>query len=419
MAALIHPARPFWAGLDPDKPEPLDKVLAALHCFQIAPPSSCDALHFEFTINRDDHHRIKNGFPELRKLTAAIGHWVIPFEFDPSTGKLSTMAVDLFNRAGGLICCDSYRLIGNGLESLGQLDKPIGPIALGVWMGLCSVEFPATSPAIAITLQSTGKGEAPNCLVVFFNGNHTGASRYAQLIAKHQKDTQTVVAVQFALPGRMESKRKTQRLACNSFVSVFTMVDGVIKTVVQQEPLSTPGGEIKLWLSDFVKEPESLPDEFVRPFHIGASHYHPNITVPYTTILASAHRAFDCYGGYGDASIDTAKATRPSPITMPGSGKRLLSTLASASVPMSNGDKPRSLSILAGRLVANGVFSPGDKRRPLSTLADGRMVEGPMSYGRQRTLGTAVSRGPPLVASPVRAVTAPWGRLLARFPRKW
>lgn len=78
-------ARPFWAGLDPDKPEPLDKVLAALHCFQVAPPSASDAFYFEFTVNCEDHHRIGNGFPELQELAAAISQdsdstrWPIPF----------------------------------------------------------------------------------------------------------------------------------------------------------------------------------------------------------------------------------------------------------------------------------------------------------------------------------------------------
>jgi len=77
--------RPFWAGLDPDKPELLDKVLAAIHCFQVAPPSAEDAFHFEFTVNREDHHRIDNGFPELQELAAVINRnlyltrWLIPF----------------------------------------------------------------------------------------------------------------------------------------------------------------------------------------------------------------------------------------------------------------------------------------------------------------------------------------------------
>ena len=69
----MPPARPFWTGLDPDKPEPLDKVLAALYCYQLSPPSAADAFYFEFTVSREDHHRIDNGFPELQELSAAIG----------------------------------------------------------------------------------------------------------------------------------------------------------------------------------------------------------------------------------------------------------------------------------------------------------------------------------------------------------
>jgi hypothetical protein len=76
----MPPARQFWAGLDPDKPEPLDKVLAAIHCFHIAPPSMPDAFYFKFTVNREDHHRIGNGFPELQELIAAIRPKVpVPF----------------------------------------------------------------------------------------------------------------------------------------------------------------------------------------------------------------------------------------------------------------------------------------------------------------------------------------------------
>ncbi|KAK0725687.1 hypothetical protein B0H67DRAFT_551188 [Lasiosphaeris hirsuta] len=51
----------------------------------VAPPSARDKPHhFEFTIYRNDHHRIDNGFPELRKLATTIGRgtgiiWEIPF----------------------------------------------------------------------------------------------------------------------------------------------------------------------------------------------------------------------------------------------------------------------------------------------------------------------------------------------------
>jgi hypothetical protein len=69
--------RPFWEGLDPDKPEPLDKILAALHCYQVRPPAG-GKLGFTFTVDINDHNRIRRGFPELRKLAAAI-RTEIPF----------------------------------------------------------------------------------------------------------------------------------------------------------------------------------------------------------------------------------------------------------------------------------------------------------------------------------------------------
>jgi len=99
----------------------------------------------------------------------------------------------------------------------------------------------------------------------------------------------------------------------------------------------------------------------------------------------------------------------------------------------------QSLSTLAGRLVANGVFRrrrhAGNKQQHLSTFTpqqspsihtgedavkEDRPVVAP--EGHQRALGTAALPGgriPLLVTSPIRAMIAPWMRLLARLPRKW
>ncbi|KAK0724101.1 hypothetical protein B0H67DRAFT_549957 [Lasiosphaeris hirsuta] len=430
MATPMPSPRPFWAGLDTDKPEPLDKVLAALHCFQVAPPSASDAFYFVFTVNREDHHRIDNGFPELQELAAAISRdlysprRLIPFEFDPSTGNLVTMAASLYATATSYITHECYHVIANSLESLGQLDKPIGQLALAVDLGVCALDQAATYHS-AIVLYTTAKHKMPACLIVFFNGNHEGARKYAQFITEHPEDIHTVVAIQLGLPGRMDSERKLQCLAQKSFVSVFTMVDGAVKTAVQQEPLSTSGGGVKLWLSDLVKERESLPDEFVRPLDVRANHRQPNITIPYATILASAVKKYR-FWDRGIPSINTTKSTPPSSSIASGSGKRPPSTLP-RSGPMSDRGK-QSLSTLAGRLVANGLFGHGGKRQPLSTFAQPPMIrasghafKGPaVPEGRQRALGTALFGGrPPLVTSPARAVIAPWSRLLARFPRKW
>jgi len=62
---------------------------------------------------------------------------------------------------------------------------------------------------------------------------------------------------------------KMARLADKSFVWVWTTVRGQVKAVVQREPLSTPNGHIRLWLSDLIEKREDLPDEFVRPIDGG------------------------------------------------------------------------------------------------------------------------------------------------------
>jgi len=175
------------------------------------------------------------------------------------------MAASMYVKAMDNVSSKCSRIIENGLESLGQLDKPIGQLALAVEL----MHHGANGgPAARVALHTTIQHKTPTCLIIFFNGNHEGASKYAQFITEHPEDTHTVVAVQLGLPGRLDSERKLQRLAQKSFVSVFTMVGGAVKTVVQQEPLSTPGGGVKLWLSDLVKEREILPGKFVRPLDV-------------------------------------------------------------------------------------------------------------------------------------------------------
>ncbi|KAK5652621.1 hypothetical protein OQA88_10214 [Cercophora sp. LCS_1] len=110
-----YPTRPFWAGLDPDKPEPLNKVLAALHCYQVAAPRS--NLYFEFTVDRKDHHRLTNGFLELQKLAALIHKEV----FDSSTGKLATMSA---HKAFIGLKFSTYHAIATGLDSISHLPAP-------------------------------------------------------------------------------------------------------------------------------------------------------------------------------------------------------------------------------------------------------------------------------------------------------
>ena len=175
------------------------------------------------------------------------------------------MAASMYAKVVATVSSKFFHIIENGLESLGQLDKPIGQLALTVE----AIHHGTNGgPAAMITLHASVQHKNPTCLIIFFNGNHNDASKYAQFITEHPEDTHAVVAVQLGLPGRLDSERKLQRLAQKSFVSVFAMVGGAVKTVVQQEPLSTPGGGVKLWLSDLVKERESLPGEFVRPLDV-------------------------------------------------------------------------------------------------------------------------------------------------------
>jgi hypothetical protein len=339
---------------------------------------------------------------------------------------------------------ECYHAVAISLESLGQHDnKLIGRLALAVELslGLPNPALPTFHSAIG--LKSTAKNKAPACLIVLFNGNHEGASKYAQFITEHPEDTHTVVAIQLGLPGQLGSERKLQRLAQKSFVSVFTMVDGAVKTAVQHEPLSAPGGRVELWLSDLVEERESLPDEFVRPLDVTRHHHHhqPNITIPYATILDSALKSYRHWQD-DNPSTNTAKscttATTPRSSIASGSGKRPSSTLPRSGPMSPGGGKKQSLSTLAGRLVANGLphgHAGNNKQQSLSTFtqqpASIRAGEDAFKDNRrrvtpddhQRTQGTTALPGrrrSPLMASPAKIMMAPsCRRLLARLPRKW
>lgn len=54
-------------------------------------------------------------------------------------------------------------------------------------------------------------------------------------------------------------------VADKSSSSVWTGRAKQPRAIVQREPLSTPGGQISLWYSDFVEDESVLPKEFIRP----------------------------------------------------------------------------------------------------------------------------------------------------------
>lgn len=147
--------------------------------------------------------------------------------------------------------------------------------------------------------------------------------------------------MQLALPGRLDSERKIQRLAQNSSVSVCTMVNGVVKTVVQREPLSTPGGD--------------------RP---------ANITTPYANIPSSARKAYRLSKPEDDnLSTNTTKAVELG-FSKSASGKRPLSTLASGQVRRTASARSKTKIRLGSLKVPQTCFYDRFRRLTSSSSAD-------------------------------------------------
>lgn len=273
--------RPFWAGFDPDKPEPLDKVLAALHCYQVAPRYGDKyEPYFECKVIREDHHRIRNVFPELRKLAVAINR-TVPFvsstcttsgsnppisdhdsqKFVAMTGKLTAIPGPAYHSGIQTTYCKSFQVMDNALKSLGLDASSAGPLALQVNIAASANDELMTLPA--------GQHKASAFVLVAMVTGYGSVSKQAQHITKNLDSTQTAVVIEFAVPGRLDSERRIDRLEEKSFVTVFTNVNGKATQVVNREPLSISEGEIKLWLSDLVNSYENLPSQFIRPLSNG------------------------------------------------------------------------------------------------------------------------------------------------------
>ena len=174
------------------------------------------------------------------------------------------MTLDANDRARATVIFDVLRIVFDGLDCLARCPPPIGPLALKAVLGANKdIGEAAAFPA--------GMQKPPSFILAVTDGSQESASKQAQYITKHPGDTRTVVSVQLALPRQVDSSRGLQRLAERSFVSVFTTINGAAKTIDHREPLSTPGGEIKLWLSDLIKteDVERLPDWLTRPLHNG------------------------------------------------------------------------------------------------------------------------------------------------------
>lgn len=107
---------------------------------------------------------------------------------------------------------------------------------------------PTTHDTLAIFSMAPGVPPVgPTAMVAFAaTGSHTRPSKYAQSFTKYPS-LRTVAAVQLALPMRqIDTEKQVKRFTERSLVSVFTRVVGKVKATVQREPLSAPGGAIRL-----------------------------------------------------------------------------------------------------------------------------------------------------------------------------
>ncbi|KAH6622719.1 hypothetical protein F5144DRAFT_656268 [Chaetomium tenue] len=225
MATRIGRYNRFWQGLDPTKPERLSKVLAALHCFHIAPPT--DIFHCEFTVHPTDHHRIYDGFPELQLLEKLIDK-NIHFTVTPSAA--------------------------------------LAPSPVEFHFLTASQHFDASTGTLATMYHTSFH---TNILFALSNEMHVG------LRSLHSHPGSV---------GALARQRPYNGLARRQG-----------EPVVQKEALSTPGGQIKLWLSDLVPMADvaNLPSE---PEHAA------NISIPYSVILETLKDTSDAVFGVTDSN---------------------------------------------------------------------------------------------------------------------
>ncbi|KAK0753588.1 hypothetical protein B0T18DRAFT_452640 [Schizothecium vesticola] len=293
--------RAFWVGLDPDEAEPLSMILAAIHCYQVAPPLGVDYLspghYFEFTVADRDHHRIANGFPELQELANFLGH-EIPF-----------------------------------LNSMASLPSPAGPRAAKLMITPESTQKKEETGPSTLAITTVGAhGRYPTALIVLTTtDSHKSACKYTRSFNENPK-LRTMAVLQFALPMQINTEKELQRMAKCSSLSVFTKeVDGKVNTVIHRQPLSTGNGAIQLWLSDLVEEEDvkKLSDEFIRN-----RNHAPNFTIPYDAVINNIRQCLHIeeVKTEGVAKNPVGHSNIGSGSGGGGGGKRSFSTLAGANV---------------------------------------------------------------------------------------
>jgi hypothetical protein len=177
----------------------------------------------------------------------------------------------------------TYHLAATQLNSMACLPSPAGPLAAKLRVEDATPkpdkitpestqkkkETGPSTPALGIT--SVGvQGRNPTALIVFTTtDSHKSASKYTRSFTENP-NLRTIAVLQFALPMQINTEKELQRMAKCSSLSVFTKVDGKLKTAVDREPLSTGNGAIQLWLSDLVGEEEvkKLSNEFIRDRYV-------------------------------------------------------------------------------------------------------------------------------------------------------
>jgi len=176
----------------------------------------------------------------------------------------------------------TYHLTTTQLDSMACLPSPAGPLAAKLMVEDAThkldkitqeitqkKETGPSTPTLGIT--SVGAhGRYPTALIVFTTtDSHKSAGKYTQSFTENP-NLRTIAVLQFALPMQINTEKELQRMAKCSSLSVFTKVDGKLKTAVDREPLSTSKGAIQLWLSDIVKEEDvkKLSNEFIRDRYV-------------------------------------------------------------------------------------------------------------------------------------------------------
>jgi len=178
----------------------------------------------------------------------------------------------------------TYHLTTIQLDTMACLPLPAGPLAAKLMVADATPTLAKITPESSTQKKKEARPSTPTlgiasigahrryptALIVFTaTDSHKSAGKYTRSFAENP-NLRTIVVLQFALPMQINTEKELQRMATCSSLSVFTRVDGMLKTAVDREPLSTSNGAIQLWLSDIVEEEDvkKLSNEFIRDGYV-------------------------------------------------------------------------------------------------------------------------------------------------------